>query len=69
MDANKPGFTLNQRRSRRNPAVKISDLDFADDIDLILNQIEEAQTTLVNIENAAARMGPRLSTDKTEKSK
>ena len=66
MDTNKPGFTLNQKRSRRNPAVKISDLDFADDIALILDQIDEAQNTLVNIENAAAKMGLHLNADKTE---
>ena len=49
-DINKPRFTLKQKSSRRYPAFKISDLDFAYGIDaLILDQIEEAQTTLVNV--------------------
>ena len=39
---NPSGFTLEQRRSSRHPTVKISDLDFADDIALTLDQIEEA---------------------------
>ena len=63
---NSLGFTLEQRRSCRHPAVKISDLDFADDIALILDQIEEAQNTLLRVEEAAAKVGLHLNADKTE---
>ena len=65
-DDNKPGFTIEQRRIRRYPAVKISDLDFADDIALSLDSIEEAQTSLINVENVTAKVGFHLNSDKTE---
>ena len=65
-NGNNPGFTIEQRRSRRHPAVKISDLDFADDIALILDKIEEAQNTLQNVEDAAAKVGLHLNARKTE---
>ena len=37
------GFTLHHRKSRRCPAVNITDLDFADDIALLSNEIHQAQ--------------------------
>ena len=60
------GFTVKHRRSRRHPAVTISDLDFADDIALILDQIEEAQAALMKVETAAAKVGLHLNSEKTK---
>ena len=61
-----PGFTIEQRRSRRYPPVTISDLDFADDIALTVDKIEEAQNLLVRVEEAAAKVGLHLNAKKTE---
>ena len=38
------GFELERRRSRRHPAVAICDLDFADDIALLSEEIDQAVT-------------------------
>ena len=35
------GFTLHPRRSRRHPAVKVTDADFADDLALITDSVAE----------------------------
>ena len=40
------GFTLFPRQSRRVPAKSITDLDFADDIVLLSNEIEQARSLL-----------------------
>ena len=37
------GFTLTPRRSKRHPAVVLTDLDYADDISLLSNNVEQAQ--------------------------
>ena len=42
-DESSVGFTLREDRSKRHPAVTISDTDFADDIALISNTLEQAQ--------------------------
>ena len=39
------GFTLTERRSRRSPAVMITDTDFADDIALISDNLEKSPIT------------------------
>ena len=44
----------------------ISDLDFADDIVLILDQIEEAQAAVMKVEAAAAKVGLHLNSEKTK---
>ena len=44
------GFTLRPKRSRRVGAQSISDLDFADDIVLLSNQIEQAKKLLHSVE-------------------
>ena len=51
------GFTLYERRSRRNPAVMITDTDFADDIALISDNLEKAQALLERFETAAKEVG------------
>ena len=40
----KLGFHLKKRQSRRIGPVCVTDLDFADDIALVSNEIEQAQT-------------------------
>ena len=44
-----------------------SDLDFADDIALTLNLIDETQKLLINVENEAAKVGLHLNAKKTRK--
>ena len=36
------GFTLHQRKGRWHPEVKITDINFADDLAILTNTIEEA---------------------------
>lgn len=60
------GFTLHQRKSRRCPAVNITDLDFADDIALLSNEIYQAQQLLRELENEAAKVGLHVNAKKTE---
>jgi len=44
------GFTITPKRSRRTPAVTLTDLDFADDICLLSNEMDQAQHLLARIE-------------------
>ena len=46
----KLGFTIRPRKSRRQSAEKILDLDFADDIALMSDNIAEAQELLNRVE-------------------
>ncbi|XP_067028325.1 uncharacterized protein [Acropora muricata] len=47
------GSTLIQRRSRRHPAKKISDTDYADDIASLTDCIKDAEATLHSVEKLA----------------
>ena len=60
------GFTLEPRRSRRHPAKKVSDADYADDLALLTNSIEEAQRFLKRLEESAASVGLHINSDKTK---
>ena len=60
------GFTLRPRRSRRVPPITITDLDFADDIALLCNEIHQAQELLKRVEEEAARVGLHVNAKKTE---
>ena len=60
------GFTLHRRKSRRCPAVNITDLDFADDIALLSNEIHQAQQLLRELEVEAAKVGLHVNAKKTE---
>jgi len=60
------GFTISRRRSTIHPAVKVSDLDFPDDIALTLDTTQEAQNLLSAVETAAANVGLHLNATKTE---
>ena len=63
---NNNGFQLHPRRSSRNPAVHLTDADFADDLALIANSINNAQTLLNSLESAANCVGLYLNDTKTE---
>ena len=63
---NSSGFQLHPRRSSRNPAIHLTDADFADDIALIANSIENAQILLNSLEAAANCVGLYLNDTKTE---
>ena len=60
------GFELERRRSRRHPAVVITDLDFADAIALQSERIERAQEFLSRVENESAKVGLHLNAKKTK---
>ena len=60
------GFTLRKRRSRRHPEVKLTDTDYADDLSLISDTVEQAQEFLTSLEGAAAAVGLHLNESKTK---
>ena len=60
------GFTLQPRRSRRIPPICVTDLDFADDIALLLNEIQQAKALLELVETESAQVGLHVNAKKTE---
>ena len=60
------GFTLRKRKSSRHPEVKISDTDYADDLSLLTDTIDQAQEFLLSLESAAAAVGLHLNEGKTK---
>ena len=60
------GFRLDKRRSRRRQPITITDLDFADDIALLSEEIQKAQELLTRVENEAAKIDLCLNNEKTE---
>ncbi|KAJ8351951.1 hypothetical protein SKAU_G00234270 [Synaphobranchus kaupii] len=53
-------------RSRRFPAVVLADLDYADDISLLSDRVEQAQELLTRVETECAKIGLWLNAKKTE---
>ena len=51
------GFELTKKRSRRYPATTITDTDYADDIAILANTPDQAETLLHSLERAAASIG------------
>ncbi|KAL5272436.1 hypothetical protein ACHWQZ_G000587 [Mnemiopsis leidyi] len=60
------GLTITPRQSRRIPAVTVTDLDFADDLALLFNTIQEAQSLLNDLEVAAEKVGLCMNSSKTK---
>jgi hypothetical protein len=60
------GFTLTPRRSRRHPKEVLTDLDFADDIALLSDEIVQAQEILLNVEKECNKVGLGLNARKTK---
>ena len=60
------GFELTKKRSRRYPATTITDADYADDIVILANTPDQAETLLHSLEQAAASIGLYVNAHKTE---
>ena len=60
------GFELTKKRSKRYPAKTITDADYADDLALLANTPNQAETLLHSLERAAAGIGLNVNAHKTE---
>nr|XP_039261658.1 uncharacterized protein LOC120337827 [Styela clava] len=60
------GFILDRARSRRHPAKVICDADFADDLALMTNNLNQAQILLTGLGQAARQIGQHINGSKTE---
>ena len=60
------GFTITPRKSRRHPKEVLADLDFADDIALLSDAIEQAQELLLRVEKECKKVGLGLNGPKTK---
>ena len=60
------GFELTKEKSRRYPAKTITDADYADDITLLANTPNQAETLLHSLERAAVGIGLHVNAQKTE---
>ena len=60
------GFTLKPARSKRHKAIKLADIEFADDIALLANSAIDAQTLLQTVEEIAASVGLKMNESKTK---
>ena len=60
----KTGLIVTPRKSRRHPAIRLTDTDFVDDIALTLNTIKVAQLLLQRVEETAENIGLRVNDDK-----
>ena len=65
-DALELEFKLDRKRSRRHNPDVITDLDFADDIALVTEELEQAQDFLYCVQENAAMIGLHPNSDKTE---
>ena len=63
---NDNGLEIHPRKSSRNPAVHLTDTDFADDIALISGSLFNAQNLLSSLESAAKCIGLHFNESKTE---
>ena len=59
-------FELIKKRSRRYPATTITDAEYADDIAILANTPNQAETLLHSLERAAAGIGLHVNAHKTE---
>ena len=60
------GFELTKKRSRRYPAKTITDADYADDIAILANTPNQAETLQHSLEQAVAGIGLHVNAHKTE---
>ena len=60
------GFELTKKRNRRYPAKTITDADYADDIAILANTPDQAETLLHSLERAASGIGLYVNAHKTE---
>ena len=59
-------FKLIKKRSRKYPAKTITDADYADDIVILANTPNQAETLLHSLERAATGIGLHVNAHKTE---
>ena len=59
------GFELTKKRHKRYPAKTITDADYADDLALLANTPNQAETLLHSLERAAAGIGLHVNAHKT----
>ena len=60
------GFELTRKRSKGYPAKTITDDDYTDDIAILVNTPNQAETLLHSLERAAAVIGLHVNAHKTE---
>ena len=60
------GFTLTERLSSRNPANKLTDVDYADDLAITADTVLDAEKLLHLLEDAAKDVGLYVNASKTE---
>ena len=60
------GFELTKKRSIKYPAKTITDADYADDIAILANTPDQAETLLHSLEREAAGIGLYVNAHKTE---
>ena len=60
------GFELTKKRSRRYPTTTLTDADYADDIAILANTPNQAETLLHSLERAAAGIGLHVNAHKME---
>ena len=60
------GFELTKKRSKRYPAKTITDAHYADDLALLANTPNQAETLLHSLERVAAGIGLHVNAHKTE---
>ncbi|CAF4584904.1 unnamed protein product, partial [Rotaria socialis] len=60
------GFVTNKRQSSRQPPTCVHDLDFADDIALLENSFDRAQSQLVQTAKRATEVGLQINITKTQ---
>ena len=60
------GFEMTKKRSSRYPTKTITDADYADDIAILANTPNQAETQLYILERAAAGVGLHVNAHKTE---
>ena len=60
------GLEIIQRQGRRHPAIQLTYLSYADDIELISQEVEQAQQLLTSIETEVCNIGIQLNSKKTE---
>ena len=60
------GFELTKKKSSRYPAKTITDADYADDIAILANAPDLAETLLHSLERTAGGIGPHVNAHKTE---
>ena len=63
---NNHGLTLQERRSTHHPSKPITDLDYADDIALLSDQINNVEILLQSLETPAHKVGLTMNSTKTE---